>query len=46
MMDTWTELRANVKDYFDLYLANNGIPSRLASRGSKIKLLSNVNLLH
>lgn len=33
MMDTWTELRANVKIYFDLYLANNGLPGRLAQPG-------------
>ena len=38
MMDTWTELRANVKDYFDLYLAKNGIPSRLVQPGIKNKI--------
>jgi len=40
VMDTLTdhELRPNVKVYFDLYLANNGLPSRLAQPGIKNKL--------
>lgn len=42
MMDTRTrtnrELRPNVKVYFDLYLANNGLPSRLAQPGIKNKI--------
>ena len=40
MMDTRTdrELRPNVKVYFDLYLVNNGLPSRLVQPGIKNKI--------
>ena len=43
MMDTWTELRANLKVYFDLYLANKGLPSRLAQPGIKNKIAFKCN---